>query len=298
MVAARIDDQRLYDHDQGCGLRPTHAARAVIVAALALACTGRARAADPPAAPVAPLVVCADPNNMPFTNQARAGFENKIIERIARDLGTRVQYFWWTQRRGYVRNTLNERKCDVWTGIAAGVQSAATSHPYYRSTYVFVSRRNEHLDGLTLADPRLRTLSIGVQLIGNDATNTPPAQAIASDGITANVHGFPLYANYDRANPQAAIIRAVESGRIDVALVWGPPAGFFARSSKIPLRLDPVTPSDDPRWPMVYDVAVAVRRGNEALLNRINAAIDRDRSALDAILERYDVPKPAVRARS
>lgn len=233
---------------------------------------------------------------MPFSDEHQEGFENKIIERIAHDLGTRVRYVWWAQRRGYVRKTLDERKCDVWSGVAAGLESAATSLPYYRSTYVFVSRRNEHLEGLTLGDSRLRTLSIGVQLIGNDATNTPPAQAIASNGITANVRGFPLYANYDRADPQAAIIRAVENGELDVALVWGPPAGYFAHGSKVPLRLDPVTPSDDPRWPMVYDISLAVRRGNEALLKRINAVIVRDQSALDAILERYHVPRPATPA--
>ncbi len=236
------------------------------------------------------LVVCADPNDMPFSNRARQGFENKIIELVARDLDAQVTYLWWPQRRGYLRKTLNASRCDVWPGIASGVDHAATTRPYYRSTYVFVSRKSAPLGHLTLDDPRLRSATIGVQMIGNDATNTPPAHAIASRGITANVRGYMVYGDYGRPNPPAAIVEAVEERKVDVALVWGPLAGYFASRSRVPLRLDAVTPAADPRWPMSFDISMAVRRDDRELLERINAALERERPAIEAILERYHVP--------
>src|SRR5690242_20806347 len=106
------------------------------------------------------ITACADPNNLPFSNKAGAGFENKLAEMIASDLHAKFNYVWWAQRRGYVRNTLNEKKCDFWPGVATNVEMLATTRPYYRSTYMFVSRADEKLGGLTLDDPRLKQLKI------------------------------------------------------------------------------------------------------------------------------------------
>lgn len=186
------------------------------------------------------LTACADPNNLPFSNKAGDGFENKLAQMIASDLHAKLHYIWWAQRRGYVRNTLNEHKCDFWPGIGSNVEMLATTRPYYRSTYMFVSRSSENLSGLTLDDPRLKKLKIGVELVGDDASNTPPAHALASRGIINNVHGYMLYGDYSKPNPPAEIVRAVERGDVDVALVWGPLGGYFAAQSPVPLRLDPV----------------------------------------------------------
>lgn len=240
------------------------------------------------------LVVCADPNDLPFSNRARRGFENEVIELVARDLNAQVSYLWWPQRRGYLRKTLNASQCDVWPGTATGVDHAATTRPYYRSTYVFVTRQAANLGHLTLDDARLRRATIGVQMIGNDATNTPPAHAIASRGITANVRGYMVYGDYGRPNPPAAIVEAVEDGKVDVALVWGPLAGYFAHRSHVPLRLEAVTPAGDPRWPMSFDISMAVRRDDRDLLDRINAVLERERPAIEAVLERYHVPLEPV----
>jgi mxaJ protein len=228
-----------------------------VIASLALGLI----AADVSAAAVAAampqdLTVCADPNNLPFSNRARAGFENKIVELVAKDLGMRVSYVWWAQRRGYVRNTLNDSACDVWPGMASGVEMAATSRPYYRSSYVFVTRADTNLAHLTLDDPRLRTAQIGVQMIGNDSMNTPPAHAIASRGLVDNVRGYMVYGDYSRANPPAAIIDAVAKRQIDVGLVWGPLAGYFAHLSRTALRIDAVTPATDARWPMAFAISM------------------------------------------
>jgi len=237
------------------------------------------------------LTACADPNNLPFSNKAGQGFENKLAEMIASDLHAKLDYVWWAQRRGYVRNTLNERKCDFWPGIASNVEMVATSRPYYRSTYMFVSRASENLKGLTLDDPRLKTLKIGVQMVGNDATNTPPAHALASRGIVGNVRGYMLYGNYSKPNPPAEIVRAVERGDVDVALVWGPLAGYFAAKSPVPLRLEPVIPwMADMQWPMQFDISVGVQSGNDKLLKEIDQILDRRSGDIRKLLAAYHVP--------
>jgi len=237
------------------------------------------------------IIACADPNNLPFSNRAREGFENKLAAMIASDLHARLQYVWWAQRRGYVRNTLNEAKCDFWPGIASNVEMVATTRPYYRSTYLFVSRNDAGLKGLILDDPRLKRLKIGVQMVGNDASNTPPAHALAERGVIANVRGYMLYGNYRRPNPPAAIIEAVERGDIDVALVWGPLAGFFAARSPVPLRLEPVTPwFADRQWPMQFDVSVGVRKDDQKLLKAIDRVLIRRKRDIDRLLAAYQVP--------
>jgi mxaJ protein len=238
------------------------------------------------------LTACADPNNLPFSNRAGEGFENKLAELIAADLHSKLNYVWWAQRRGYVRNTLNERKCDFWPGIGSNVEMVATSRPYYRSTYMFVTRRAGGLNGLTLDDPRLKRLRIGVQMVGNDATNTPPAHALAARGIIANVRGYMLYGDYSKPNPPAEIVSAVERGEVDVALVWGPLAGYFAARSPIPLRVEPVTPwMADNQWPMQFDISVGVQKDNQKLLKQIDRLLVRRSAEIDKLLASYRVPR-------
>lgn len=237
------------------------------------------------------LTVCADPNNLPFSNEAGQGFENKLAQMIASDLHAKVAYVWWAQRRGYVRNTLNEGKCDLWPGIASNVEMIATTRPYYRSTYMFVSRASEKLSGLTLDDRRLKNVRIGVQMVGNDATNTPPAHALASRGIVANVRGYMLYGDYSKPNPPSEIVRAVERGDIDVALVWGPLAGYFAARSPVPLRLEPVTPwMADMEWPMQFDISVGVQKNDQKLLKQVDEVLARRRGEIAKLLAAYHVP--------
>ena len=140
--------------------------------------------------------VCADPNNLPFSNRAGEGFENKIAQVIAQQLGDTVSYTWWAQRRGFARNTLKGDLCDIWPGVASGFEMLATTRPYYRSTYVFVTREDRHLYITSFDDPRLPQLRIGVQMIGNDAQNTPPTHALARRGIVNNVRGYLIYGDY------------------------------------------------------------------------------------------------------
>jgi mxaJ protein len=247
-------------------------------------------AADSPG-PSRPLVVCADPNNLPFSNRAAQGLENHIVALLARDMHAKLEYVWWAQRRGFVRNTLGASKCDIWPGIATGVERIIATRPYYRSTYVFVTRADKHLQGLTLDDTRLKSLSIGVQMVGNDATNTPPAHALSRRGLTQNVRGYMLYGDYNRPNPPAAIISAVGEGDIDVGIAWGPLAGYFAAHSPVKLRIDPVTPEVDATvLPMTFDISMGVRRDDPELANRINRLLETEKPAIDGILRDYHVP--------
>jgi mxaJ protein len=238
------------------------------------------------------LRVCADPNNLPFSNERLEGFENKIAALLARDLGERVSYTWWAQRRGFFRNTVKAGLCDVVLGVPTGLEMVAPTRPYYRSTYVFVYRADRGIDVRSFDDPALKSLKVGVQLAGDDYANTPPAHALSRRGIVANVVGFTLYGDYAFANPPARIVEAVARGDIDVAVVWGPLAGYFAPRQRAPLRVVPVSPSIDlPFLPFVFDIAVGVRRGDDELKNAIDNFLERRRPEIDAILDAYHVPR-------
>jgi mxaJ protein len=242
------------------------------------------------------LRVCADPNNLPFSNAKGEGFENKIAALVAKDMGATVSYTWWAQRRGYVRNTLKAGLCDLWPGVATAVDMLATSRPYYRSGYVFVTRADRHLKITSFDDPQLRNLKIGVQMVGNDAMNTPPAHALARRGIIDNVRGYMLYGDYEKPNPPAAIVDAVSKGDIDVAVVWGPLAGYFATKEPAPLTLAPVTPAiDGAQWPMVFDISMGMRRHERPFEDKINEILEQERPRIDAILAEYHVPRTDAR---
>jgi mxaJ protein len=257
--------------------------RMLAVAAVTLLAAGVAHARE--------LRVCADPNNLPFSNERGEGFENKLAELIAEELQAKLTYLWRAQRRGFLRDTIKAGLCDMVPGIMAGMEMLRTTAPYYRSTYVFVTRAGEPLIA-SLDDPLLRNLRIGVQLIGDDGSNTPPAHALSKRGITGNVRGYMIYGDYAKPNPPARIIEAVAAGEIDVAIAWGPMAGYFATRDSVPLAIAPVSPqADGPRLPMVFDIAIGVDRENRALRDEINAVLNRRRADLDALLASYGVPR-------
>lgn len=238
------------------------------------------------------LRVCADPNNLPFSNEMLEGFENRIAELVANDLHATLRYTWWAQRRGFLRSTLKAGLCDVVMGLPSSVEMALPTSPYYRSTYVFVSRAGRHLNVRSLDDPRLKKWRVGVQIIGDDYANAPPAHALARRGIVNNVVGFSVYGDYSQPNPPARIVEAVAGGDIDVAIVWGPLAGYFAGRQPIALDVTPVSPqSDSPARPFVFDISIAVRRGDDARRTALDTFIVRHRGAIDRLLDEYGVPR-------
>jgi mxaJ protein len=240
------------------------------------------------------LRVCADPNNLPFSSASGEGFENRLADLLARELGTTVRYTWWAARRGFVRNTLAAGLCDVVLGVPAGWDPVLATRPYYTSTYVFVSRPERALRLASFDDPRLCRLRIGVQLIGMDATNTPPAHALARRGIVDNVVGFTVYGDYARPSPPARIIDAVAAGTIDAAIVWGPLAGYFAPRARPPLEVIPVAEQvDEPGLRFTFAIAVGVRKDDQRRRDAINAVLERRRAEIDALLDAYHVPRAA-----
>jgi mxaJ protein len=257
------------------------------IGAVALAAALSAAAA----AGAAPLRVCADPNNLPFSNAAGEGFENRIAEALAAELGTHVEYTWWAQRRGFIRNTLRERLCDLVIGVPAGFEQALTTRPYYRSSYVFVTRSDEGRPPRSLDDPLLKDRIVGVQLIGDDSANAPPAHGLARRGIVENVRGFMVYGDYRDQAPLARIVEAVAEREIDVAIVWGPLA-YFAQRQPVALTVTPIEPGAlDEGLPFAFGIAMGVRRKEEEFRQRIQAAIDSLQPKIDAILADYGVPR-------
>jgi mxaJ protein len=262
-----------------------------VLALAASACSGKAVAPAP-----RELRVCADPNNLPYSNRQLEGFENRLAEMAARDLNARVRYTWWPQHRGFIRNTLKAGTCDVVMGLPSSVELALTTRPYYRSTYVFVYRKDRGIAVRSFDDPALRKLRIGVQMIGDDGINSPPAHALANRGMVNNVVGYSVYGDYSQPNPPARIMEAVVRGDVDVAVVWGPLAGWFAgRPSfhpNVPLELVPVSPQiDRPYLPFVFDMSMGVRRGNDKLHAELDAFLERRQPEIDALLDRYGVPR-------
>jgi mxaJ protein len=236
--------------------------------------------------------VCADPNNLPFSNRRGEGFEDKIAALFARDLGAAVRYDWLPESRGFVRKTLNTGACDVIMGVPEHYDPVRTTKPYYRSTYVFVYRADRGWHLTSLDDPLLRHLKIGIQLVGDDYANPPAAQALAARGIIDNVIGYRLIGNYAASNPTARVIDAVARGEVDVAIVWGPVAGYFAPRAAMPLTVVPVTPDPDTSgMRFSFAIAIGARHHDEALAATLDSLIDREHSAISRILDKYGVPR-------
>jgi quinoprotein dehydrogenase-associated probable ABC transporter substrate-binding protein len=242
-------------------------------------------------APPSPLRVCADPNNMPFSDRRGQGFENKIAELVARDLERPLSYFWSPQRRGFIRNTLNAGRCDVVLGVPARYGLVQPTIPYYRSTYAFVARTDRHLRIESFDDTRLRNLTIGIQVTGDDYNNPPPAQALAARHIIENVRGYTVYGDYSKPDPQRDLIDGVVEGRVDVAVMWGPLAGYYARHASVPLTAVSVkSERDNPSVVFAFDIAMGVRKDDAALRQALDVVIQRRRADIRAILNRYGVP--------
>jgi mxaJ protein len=248
----------------------------------------RARAAPPGVQPGA-LRVCADPNDLPASNDKREGFANKIADLIAKDLGDTVTYTWWPSRRGFIRNTLRAGDCDVVIDVPAQYELVAATKPYYRSTYVIVSRKDQHLGITSLDDPRLKTLKIGVNSIGDNYTQTPPADALSSRGISANLVWFTTF--YDDEHHPGDIINAVAKGTVDIAVVWGPLGGYFAKHAPVPMDITLLPDSDAVTGKQfAFDQALGVRRSDRDLLSRLNDILDRRKPDIAKILDEYGVP--------
>jgi mxaJ protein len=233
--------------------------------------------------------VCADPDNMPSSNDKSEGFENKIAELIATELKAKLTYVWYPTRRGYFR-ILNGMYCDLALEAPAGLDMAGVTKPYFRSGYVFVARQGSGLEDLkSLADPRLKKLKIGVNMYTSDAENSPPAMALSRYGVVGNLKGyFTFYSEQERPED---IIKGVANKEVDIAIAWGPLAGYFAKQSPVPLTLTPLPAKDSlSDIPFQYNMGIAVRRRDKEFRDSLQAVLERRRPEIDAILKQYNIP--------
>jgi mxaJ protein len=248
-----------------------------------------ARAQRP--APLDPekIRVCADPDNMPSSNDKLEGYENKLATLISQELKAKLEYVWYPTRRGYFR-ILNGMYCDLAMEVPAGLDMAGTTKPYFRSGYVFVTRKGSGLEDIkTLADPRLKKLKIGVNIYTSDAENSPPAMALSQYGVVGNLTGYSTF--FDENNRPEDIINAVMKKDVDLAIAWGPLAGYFAKTSSVPLVLTPLPAKDSlSDFPFQYNIGIAVRRKDKEFRDSLEAVLTRKQPEVQAILKEYAVP--------
>jgi len=239
----------------------------------------------------AELRVCADPDNLPFSNRKQQGFENKIAALLAKQIHAKLSYTWQRQKTGFIRQTLGAERCDLVMGVPYGYERVLTTQPYYWSGYVFVTARKRHLSVESFDDPILRQLKIGLHSIGNDGSNSPPASALAVRGITENIVGYSMWGDGSVQNPQAQIIDAVAKGDIDMAIVWGPIAGYYAKKYGNTLELN-LAPHDQnlPDMPFDYEIALGVRKTDQAFANKLEKILEEQQSHINNILTAYNIP--------
>jgi mxaJ protein len=243
------------------------------------------------------LRICADPNNLPYSNTRGEGFENQIATLFARDLSRSIQYVWLPPSPRQSEKLQKSGACDLMMEVPARYSLLHPTQPYFRSSYVFVTRKKDDLTIRSLDDARLRSVRIGLPGVG-DGSFTPAAQELANRGIR-NVSIYTVFGNLADENPPARLIEAVAADKIDVAVAWGPLAGYFAKRSAFPLAVRPICPGQASSLPLAFSMSVGVRWGDDALYREVETEILRRRDEIQHVLRRYGVPllNPASQSR-
>ncbi|MET0841438.1 MAG: quinoprotein dehydrogenase-associated putative ABC transporter substrate-binding protein [Methyloceanibacter sp.] len=257
---------------------------AVACATLAILCGAAGGAgADPAASGL--LRVCADPDNMPFSNAEGQGFENKLAELIAEKLDARLEYSWFAEESGYVPNTMGRGACDLVMGYAQGTGLIEDTNPYYYTSYVLIYREDDSsLAGVeSLADPRLKGKRIGF------FARTPPSSVLAIHGLAANAKPFESHAGESATKAAVTMLDEIATGALDAGILWGPVGGYYAQREGVPLKLIPlVKETAGPRT--IYGITMGVRPDEPKWKHSINAFIASNEAGINAILQSYNVP--------
>jgi len=230
------------------------------------------------------LRVCADPRDLPFSNEAGEGFENKIAELLAQKLGKTLAYEFYPGATGFVRNTLNAHRCDVIMGMPQGDDIVQGTNPYYRTTYSLVSRQGSGLENVdSLEDPLLQNKRIGI------VAGTPPATNLAVNGLLGNIKSYPLVVDTRVDAPTSTMMGDLEGDRIDVAILWGPIAGYLAKNAKIPVKVTPLVKETSGQR-MIYRIGMGVRHSDQEWKRLLNKLIAENQAEITHILTTYGVP--------
>jgi quinoprotein dehydrogenase-associated probable ABC transporter substrate-binding protein len=230
------------------------------------------------------LRVCADPHDLPFSNQAGEGFENKIAELIAHKLDKSLAYAWYPNSVGFIRNTLNAHRCDVIMGFPQGGELARSTNPYYNTAYALVFKRGNGFDDIdTLADPRLKGKRIGV------VAGTPPATYLAIDGLMTRAKPYPLVVDTRVDSSGEAMIKDLAAGEIEAGVLWGPMAGYHARQLGNDAAVTPLTKEKGgPR--LAYRISMGVRAADQEWKRQLDRLIREHQGEINTILASYGVP--------
>jgi len=230
------------------------------------------------------LRVCADPRDLPFSNEAGEGFENKIAELLAQKLGKTLAYEFYPGATGFVRNTLNAHRCDVIMGMPQGDDIVQGTNPYYRTTYSLVSRQGSGLENVdSLEDPLLQNKRIGI------VAGTPPATNLAVNGLLGNIKSYPLVVDTRVDAPTSTMMDDLEGDRIDIAILWGPIAGYLAKNAKIPVKVTPLVKETSGQR-MIYRIGMGVRHSDQEWKRLLNKLIAENQAEITHILTTYGVP--------
>jgi len=229
------------------------------------------------------LRVCADPNNLPFSNEKGEGFENKIAEMLAAKLDKKLAYAWYPQATGFVRNTLGAYRCDLIPGFPQGDELVQSTNPYYRTAYALIVKPGAGLDDVdTLSDPRLKEKRIGI------VAGTPPATYLAVDGLMRNAKPYPLVVDTRVDSSAQAMMRDLASGEIDVGILWGPMAGYYARRANPPMRVVLLNEAKGPQ--LVFRIAMGVRATDQNWKRQLNRLIADNQAEINHLLLGFGVP--------
>jgi quinoprotein dehydrogenase-associated probable ABC transporter substrate-binding protein len=259
------------------------AAAGISLAAL-LMTTGSATAQPADLVSRTALRVCADPANMPFSNEAGEGFENKIAELLAADLKLPLEYTWFPQVTGFVRNTLGAKRCDLVMGYVAAGEVIQNTNPYYRSAWVLVLPKDRGLDGIeALDDARLKGKRLGI------VAGAPPATVMATNGLMAHAKPYALMVDRRYESPAEEMLRDIKAGEIEAGILWGPIAGYYVKKSGIPLAVVPLL-HETKTVPMTYRITLGLRHGETEWKHRLNDFLDVYRVEIQSILLQYGVP--------
>jgi mxaJ protein len=231
-----------------------------------------------------PLRICADPDNLPFSNRAGAGFDDRIITLVANDLHRQLVFVWARPRRGFLREQFNKNACDILLGVPIGLQGVAVTVPYYTSSYAFVTPARKKLQIASFSDGQLGGKRIGLQILEEDLS--PPSLPLIRSGYAAQIVGFQSF-----GSEEGDVVKAVADGRIGVAVVWGPVAGYFAHRSRVPLTVTPISSSY--RFsgiPFTYGIGFGVHKHDHVLLQQLNDSVRRLQPRIKRVLAAFAVP--------
>lgn len=262
-------------------MKRNRAGAALLFAALVVPLAARAQTAE--LIDRTELRVCADPNDLPLSNKAGEGFENKIAELIGQDLNLPVSYVWFPQVVGFVRNTLRAHQCDLVMGAVSGDAVMEDTNPYYHSGYMIVSRADAGIAAHAIGDPALADKRIGL------VAATPPTDLLLKHGLMAHVTSYALAVDTRYDSPSRAMLQDIVDGKLDVGLVWGPFAGYFIKHDQLPLTaafLD----GEEGSTRLDFHIAMGVRANEPEWRRRINQAIERHKAEITRILVDYGVP--------